>query len=306
MDSVVRWVKLGLKWALVAIGVLISCLVLMVWTSDPVKPKPPVRFKQENLFKEDSILHFVSEQLSLIAPGQLIYLVHREEGRPAFPAELKDPDREDLRFYLSDKYRWGGPGHSEGGILNGYVQSSLVNKINLCAINLNPTNLDKSAGLRNLGVQRHRFMVITHETIHCGQAAALHKMENRFNAVINRLIDEQDFVGNREKLLGLSSIVFMESFVGAYYLTNAQQPGQSVLLDEISLDGWKSELKESKWRGYAGSFAAIAKRCAKPGDCSANLEQLNAQLSSDPAVMRAVVMDAIAITKKSPNFARAK
>lgn len=251
-------------------------------------------------------MHVISEQLSLIAPGQLIYIVHREEGRPAFPAELKDPERKDLTFYLSDQYQWSGPNDDKGGNINGYVQNKLVINNNLCAINLNPSSIGKTANLHKTDLEKKTFMVITHEAIHCGQSAALHKIKSKFDAAALKAIAEFNSGDNSKELLEISEIVFMESFVGAYFLANALHPGQSALLDILSKDGWADELGQSKWRGYANSFAAIAKRCANPALCPASLDELNVQLVSDPDIMRAVVLDAVAIIKKAPNFAQAK
>lgn len=306
MPKIIKWLKKGLKWTAIAFGLLIGGVILLVWMADPAKPKAPHRYAQENLYKEESILHFISGQLNLIAPGQLIYIVNREGGRSAFPSEIKEPERKDLTFYLSDKYQWGGPNDDKGGHINGYVQNKLVINNNLCAININPSSIEKTANLHKTDLDKKTFMVITHEAIHCGQSAALHKIKSKFDAAAYKAIAEYDSGHNPKELLKISEIVFMESFVGAYFLANAMHPGQSALLDIISKDGWADELRQSKPRGYGKSFAAIARRCANPALCPANLDELNAQLMSDPSIMRAVVLDAVAIIKASPNFAQAK
>lgn len=304
--SINKLVLNGVCVILAMCAAFIALVLIIVLIHEPSSQKSPIRFPHENLFKEDSVMHVISEQLSLIAPGQLIYIVHREEGRPAFPAELKEPGRKDLAFYLGDRYQWSGPNGNKKGLLNGYVQDKLVINNNLCAINLNPSSIKKTAELHKTDLERKTFLIITHEAIHCGQSAALHKINGTFRSAINKVITEYSTDNDQKELLEISKIVFLESFVGAYFLANAQHPGQSVLLDELSKEGWADELRQSTWRGYANSFAAIAKRCSNPALCPANLDELNALLVNDHDIMRAVVLDAVAIIKKAPNFAQVK
>ncbi|MDT4857645.1 hypothetical protein FQZ97_920780 [compost metagenome] len=143
-----------------------------------------------------------------------------------------------------------------------------------------------------------------HEAIHCGHGVSLEKIKGDFYKAVKTAQDDTGVKGNA--ILNKSSAVFLESFVGAYFLANSKNPGKSMLLDAVAEEGWRDELSKSQWRGYAMTFAAIIKRCEDAGRCSADMDELNAQLVSDPDIMRAVVLDAMAIIKKAPNFAQAK
>lgn len=304
MDVVMGWLKTGLKWVSIAFGLLVLAVVLMVWTSDPVKPKEPTRHSPENLFKPGTIMHLVSDQLSLIAPGQLIYIVHREEGRPAFPGELKDPNRKDLEHFLSSRYEFND--NQKGFYINAYVQEAVSVKNNTCLINLNPANITHTAKKFGSIETDQLILTLAHEATHCGQLAETFKMKERMNTAILKAKNELGLPGEKDAVYKKARVVFAEGFVGAYFLANAKSPGQSPLLDTIAHAGWMDELKQSERRGYANIFAAIIKRCEKATACPRDLKALNAELINDPAIMRAVVLDAVAIVKKTPNFAQTK
>ncbi len=293
MGVVISWAKVALKWVAITLAALIALVALLVSTSEPKKTE---RYDQENLFKEDTVMHLLSEQLSLIAPGQMIYIIHREEQRSAFPSELKDPHRQDLDRFLDKKYSWDGPDHLKNGIINAYVQQGISVKNNACVINVNPSNLNRSANLSKMSDQDKLVLTLAHEATHCGQAVASAKINEQFRQAIKRAqldVGEEGSPGFEAR----SRMVFAESFVGAYFLANAQNPGQSALMDTISATGWQEELKQSRWRGYANAFAAIIKRCEVATRCSAKLDELNAQLIGDPAIMQAVAMDARGLLK---------
>ncbi len=263
-------------------------------------------YKDEKLYVEGSIPWLFSSELKSIAPDQLIFMIDRESRTPAFKGDMENPDRRDLKAFLNKNMDWDGPEHLKKAITLAYVSADVSVDKNVCAINLNPQNMRKIALAKKVSADFSLAHTLIHEAIHCGMAVSLEPKEEgfykAFETAHSQIAPGVDSYAAKRK----AYTVFAESFVGAYFLASKNNPGKSELIDVVSARAWNSELKDSIWRGYSNTFAAIITRCKDISKCPADTEKLTSALISDPDIMRAVVLDAMAIIKKSPNLARAK
>lgn len=280
-------------------GAIFFAILVLSLFSRAFRDEPA--YKDENLYIHGSIPWMFSSELNIIAPGQLIFMIDREGRAPAFQEFMKTPDRKDLRVFLRNGMDWDGPEHLKDGITLAYVNSGISINKNVCAINLNPKNMSRAALLKKVDADFALAHTITHEAIHCGMAVSFEPHKERFFSGFDAIHGQIAKGVSSDAAKKKAYTVFAESFVGAYFLASKNNPGQSELLDVVSGHAWNSELKESTWRGYSNTFAAIITRCKDTSKCPANTDELTSALIGDPAVMRAVVMDAIKISHAGQN-----
>ena len=256
-------------------------------------------YKDENLYVEGSIPWLFSSELKSIAPGQLIFMIDRESRAPAFEGDMKNPDRKDLKVFLNKNMDWDGPEHIKDGFTLAYVSGKTSVDKNVCAINLNPQNMRKVALARKVHADFKLAHTLIHEAIHCGMAVSINPKKEEFYKAFDSAHDQIASGVDSNAAKRNAYTVFAESFVGAYFLASKNNPGKSELIDLISARAWNSEIKDSTWRGYSNTFAAIITRCKDISKCPADTEQLTSALISDPDIMRAVVIDSIKISRVS-------
>lgn len=278
-------------------GAIFFAILVLSLFSRAFRDEPA--YKDENIYVEGSIPWMFSSELSVIAPGQLIFMIDREGRAPAFQEFMKTPDRKDLGGFLRNGMDWDGPEHLKNGITLAYVNSSISVNKNVCAINLNPKNMSRAALLKKVDADFALAHTITHEAIHCGMAVSFDPHRESFFSAFDAIHGQIAHGVSSTEAKKKAYTVFAESFVGAYFLASKNNPGQSELLDVISGHAWISELKQSAWRGYSNTFAAIITRCKDTSKCPANTSELTSALIGDPGVMRAVVIDAIKISQMS-------
>lgn len=249
-------------------------------------------FAQTNLFKDGSRMHFISNELNVIAPGQLIFFVNVEEKRAAFIKYMwKNPSPE-MDFLLEDKYTQVPKSLRPMA----HVNLASVQDFNICSINITKANMAAFADERDYDKTQSMIATLMHEAVHCGHypfviesSPAFIELSKRYkkaNPGVRHEVD--DFAGKMRN-------AYMEVFVGAYFLANKLSPGQSKLLDEMSGWAWSKENRESAARHYSNSFQAISEICHQDRACPRDMKGLHEKLMSTPEFLLALVRDTHAI-----------
>lgn len=266
----------------------------------PASPSAGVAvFGQTNLFKDGSRMHFITNELNVIAPGQLIFFVNVEEKRPAFIKYMwKNPSPE-MDFLLEDKYTKVPKNLRPMA----HVNLASVQDFNVCSINITKGNMAVFAEERDYDKTQSMIATLMHEAVHCGHHPfvteshpvfiELSKRYKKANPGIRHEVD--DFAGKMRN-------VYMEVFVGAYFLANSLSPGQSQLLNEMSVWAWNKENRESEARRYLNSFRAVSDVCHQANSCPRDVKGLHEKLISTPEVLLALVRDTHAIMYVGEGF----
>lgn len=258
-----------------------------------------VEFGQSNLFNDGSRMHFITDELNVIAPGQLIFFVNVEEKRPAFIKHMwKNPSPE-MDFLLADKYTKVPKNLRPMA----HVNLSSVQDFNICSINITKGNMAVFADERSYDKTQSMIATLMHEAVHCGHHPYVTESHPVFMELSRRYKAANPGVRQEvDELTAKMRTVFMEVFVGAYFRANSLAPGQSQLLDEMSGWAWNKESRESAARRYSNSFQAITDVCHQAYVCPRNLKRLHEKLISTPEVLMAVVRDTHAILSVGEGF----
>lgn len=244
-------------------------------------------YEYQNLYAEGTLVHQMVDELNVIAPGMTIYIHNVEDGRPSYVNQISthlefddDVKQDFLRAYV------------DGKATNANVNIVTAKRKNLCAINIVKSNIDLSA--KKIGLKNSIKLTTTlaHEAIHCGHSKFI-DTDRKYVKFAVDLYEKTHPLDSLTKSNLIDDIYTFhaESFVGAYFLANAVNPGQSEFLDLISGLSWSQEKAQSRYRGYANAFAFIEQRCSKPGECPSDLESLHKYLVSDPGYIASLVKD---------------
>lgn len=110
---------------------------------------------------------------------------------------------------------------------------------------------------------------VMHELVHCNHAPVLFSSLGKVVAIA---MQYQKAHGGKQPPVDEIRSIHAEAFVGAYFLALSQSDQDQA---KNALSWWRQELRLSADRGLGHSFQAIAARCAKRGDCPADIPVLN-------------------------------